>query len=89
MEAYDKETYRAILEADKESMKNFEGHGSAMAQVYNHIILPLANSRDREIQIVWGIRDFVHRFGRLPEGMWLAETAVDLESLELLVQTRH
>ena len=86
MEAYDRETYRAILEADKESLKNFDGHGSAIAQVYNHIILPLANSRDRETQIVWGIRDFVHRFSRLPEGMWLAETAVDIESLELLAK---
>lgn len=86
MEAYDKETYHAILEADRESLRTFDGHGSALAQVYNHIILPLANSRDKETQIVWGIRDFVHRFGRLPEGMWLAETAVDIESLELLVK---
>jgi alpha-amylase/alpha-mannosidase (GH57 family) len=86
MEANDNETYKGILEADKESLKTFDGHGSAIAQVYNHIILPLANSRDKETQIVWGIRDFVHRFGRLPEGMWLAETAVDIESLELLAK---
>ncbi len=86
MEAYDTETYEAILEADKESIKTFDGHGSAMAQVYNHIILPLANSRDKETQIIWGIRDFVRRFGRLPEGMWLAETAVDTESLELMAK---
>ncbi|HEY9007636.1 DUF3536 domain-containing protein [Ohtaekwangia sp.] len=84
MQAYDRETYDAIIEADKESIKTFSGHGSAIAQVYNHIILPLANSRDKETQIVWGIRDFVHRFGRMPEGMWLAETAVDMESLELM-----
>jgi alpha-amylase/alpha-mannosidase (GH57 family) len=86
MEVNDKETYHAILEADRESMKNFSGHGSAMAQVYNHMILPLANSRDKETQIVWGVRDFEHRFNRKPEGMWLAETAVDTESLELLVK---
>lgn len=86
MQVYDRETYDAIIEADRESLKNFGGHGSAMAQVYNHIILPLANKRDKETQIIWGIRDFISRFGRLPEGMWLAETAVDIESLELLVK---
>lgn len=85
MQNNDPETYKAILEADKESLKNFNGHGSAIAQVYNHIILPLANRRDKETQIIWGIRDFEHRFKRKPEGIWLAETAVDLESLELLV----
>jgi alpha-amylase/alpha-mannosidase (GH57 family) len=76
--------YKAILEADKLSQDRFSGHGSAVAQVYNHMILPLANRRDKETQIIWGIRDFEHRFGRKPEGMWLAETAVDNESLELL-----
>jgi hypothetical protein len=76
--------YKAILEADKLSQERFSGHGSAIAQVYNHIILPLANRRDKETQIIWGIRDFESRFGRKPEGMWLAETAVDNESLELL-----
>ena len=86
MEANDNETYEAILKADQESIKNFSGHGSAIAQVYNHIIMPLANSRDKETQIIWGIRDFEYRFKRKPEGMWLAESAVDLESLELLVK---
>lgn len=86
MEENDNETYKAILQADAESAKRFSGHGSAIAQVYNHIIMPLANSRDKETQIVWGIHDFVHRFKRHPEGMWLAETAVDTESLELLVK---
>jgi alpha-amylase/alpha-mannosidase (GH57 family) len=86
MEVNDRETYFEILGADRESMKNFDGHGSAIAQVYNHMILPLANSRDKETQIVWGIRDFQHRFNRMPEGMWLAETAVDTESLELLAK---
>jgi alpha-amylase/alpha-mannosidase (GH57 family) len=86
MELNDRETYDAVLDADRESAKTFGGHGSAMAQVYNHMILPLANTRDKEAQIIWGIRDFAHRFERLPEGMWLAETAVDTESLELLAK---
>ncbi|MBV9406835.1 MAG: DUF3536 domain-containing protein, partial [Acidobacteriaceae bacterium] len=80
------ETYRGILEADRQSQKLFSGHGSAMAQAYNHIIMPLANSRDKKTQVRWGFEDFVHRFGRLPEGMWLPETAVDLESLDLMAQ---
>jgi alpha-amylase/alpha-mannosidase (GH57 family) len=80
------EVYAAILQADRQSCDRFSGHGSAIAQVYNHMILPLANSRDRATQILWGIRDFEYRFRRRPEGMWLPETAVDLESLELLAQ---
>lgn len=76
--------YQQILKADKESMAMFDGHGSALAQVYNHIIMPLANRRDKETQVKWGIADFKFRFGREPEGMWLAETAVDLESLEIM-----
>jgi alpha-amylase/alpha-mannosidase (GH57 family) len=78
--------YRGILDADRMGAERFGGHGPAMAQVYNHMILPLANRRDRLTQIRWGIADFVHRFGRQPEGMWLAETAVDRESLDLLAQ---
>jgi alpha-amylase/alpha-mannosidase (GH57 family) len=78
------ETYRSILDADKESQARFSGHGSAIAQAYNHTILPLSNSRDKYTQLVWGIRDFEFRFGRKPEGMWLPETAVDLEVLEML-----
>jgi len=80
------ETYRAVIDADRESGERFSGHGSAIAQAYNHIILPLANSRDRRTQILWGIRDFEQRFGRFPEGMWLPETAVDIESLEILAE---
>jgi len=78
--------YREILEADRQSVSERSGHGNAIAQVYNHVIMPLANSRDKRTQIQWGIRDFQHRFGRLPEGMWLAETAVDLETLEYLAR---
>ncbi len=78
------DTYQAIINADRQSQINFSGHGSAMAQGYNHMILPLANRRDKHTQVIWGIRDFEYRFGRMPEGMWLPETAVDLETLEIL-----
>ncbi len=78
--------YAAILEADKDSRGRFSGHGSAIAQGYNHMILPLANRRDKVTQVKWGIRDFESRFGRRPEGMWLPETAVDTETLEVLAE---
>ena len=79
-------TYRMILDADTASAERFSGHGSALAQVYNHIIMPLASERDARTQIRWGIADFQHRFGRRPEGMWLAETAVNRRTLDLLAQ---
>ena len=79
-------TYRMILDADKVSRQRYSGHGSAIAQVYNHIIMPLANQRDARTQIRWGIADFEHRFHRKPEGMWLAETAVNRSVLDLLAQ---
>jgi alpha-amylase/alpha-mannosidase (GH57 family) len=78
--------YEAVLEADKESAQRFSGHGSAIAQGYNHMILPLANRRDKVTQVKWGIQDFENRFGRRPEGMWLPETAVDIETLEVLAE---
>ncbi len=86
LEQADQETYAAILEADKVSQVRFGGHGSAMAQVHSHIILPLANRRDKETQVRWGIADFEYRFGRKPEGMWLSETAADTETLEVLAE---
>ncbi|WP_169853070.1 DUF3536 domain-containing protein [Anaerohalosphaera lusitana] len=79
------DVYGRILEADKNSVKKFSGHGSAIAQAYNHMILPLANDRDRQTQVQWGIYDFKSRFNREPEGMWLPETAVDTPTLETLV----
>ncbi|HXB62232.1 MAG TPA: DUF3536 domain-containing protein [Acidobacteriaceae bacterium] len=79
-------TYRMILDADTTSQHRFSGHGSAMAQVYNHIIMPLADERDARTQIRWGIADFEYRFDRKPEGMWLAETAVNRKVLDLLAQ---
>lgn len=78
--------YDAVRQADQESQKLFSGHGSALAQAYNHMILPLANRQDKYTQVVWGIRDFEHRFQRSPEGMWLPETAVDLETLDILAE---
>jgi len=80
------EIYEAILAADRESQQAFSGHGSALAQAYNHMILPLANGHDKYTQVLWGIRDFEHRFGRKPEGMWLPETAVDLETLDIMAE---
>ena len=79
-------TYRMILDGERRSRKSFGGHSSAMAQVYNHVIMPLANRRDRITQIRWGIADYEHHYGAKPEGMWLAETAADTESLELMAQ---
>ena len=86
MEVHAAKTYSAILEADKVSKEKFGGHGSAIAQAYNHMILPLANRRDKMTQVKWGIADFEHRFERKPEGMWLPETAVDIETLEVLAE---
>ena len=85
LKRYDVEVYQRILEADTKSSQRLNGHGNAIAQVYNHIILPLANERDKYTQIRWGKEDFRSRFGRDPEGMWLAETAVDYATLEALV----
>jgi len=84
LEQQQPETYAAILDADRISSERFGGHGSAIAQAYNHMILPLANARDQRTQVRWGIRDFEKRFRRKPEAMWLPETAVDVASLEAL-----
>jgi len=86
LELHEPETYAAILNADRISCQRFDGFGSALAQAYNHTILPLSSSRDKRTQVLWGIADFVHRFKRRPEGMWLPETAVDLESLDILAE---
>src|ERR1700734_4454244 len=79
-------TYRMIVDADKFSAQRYSGHGSAMAQVYNHIIMPLASERDALTQIRWGIADFEYRFHRKPEGMWLSETAANRHVLDLMAQ---
>jgi alpha-amylase/alpha-mannosidase (GH57 family) len=86
MKEKSRDTYQAILEADQVSAQRFSGHGSALAQCYNHMIMPLANERDQQTQVIWGIEDFRFHFGRDPEGMWLPETAVDLRTLDILAQ---
>jgi alpha-amylase/alpha-mannosidase (GH57 family) len=84
MKEVEPRVHAAIMEADKQSRERFSGHGSAIAQAYNHMIMPLANRRDKVTQVKWGIKDFESRFGRKPEGMWLPETAADTETLEIL-----
>ena len=84
LEEHSPHTYENILRADTDGRKRFSGHGPAIAQAYNHMILPLASDRDKRTQILWGIADFEKRFKRFPEGMWLPETAVDLKTLEFL-----
>ncbi|MGK7311490.1 MAG: DUF3536 domain-containing protein [Candidatus Longimicrobiales bacterium M2_2A_002] len=86
LEHHAEDTYEAVLDADRRSIERFGGHGSALAQVYNHMIMPLASDRDRRTQVIWGVRDFEHRFGRAPEGIWLAETAVDVPTLEVVAE---
>jgi alpha-amylase/alpha-mannosidase (GH57 family) len=77
-------TLKGIQLADRQSQKERDGHGNALAQAYNHIILPLASERDVLTQVRWGKADFRKRFNREPEGMWLPETAVDLKTLQIL-----
>ena len=84
METEAPELYQAVLDSDRQGIAWRSGHGNAIAQCYNHLIMPLANSRDKRTQVLWGIKDFEHRFGRVPEGMWLPETAVDIETLDIL-----
>ena len=86
LEHYSPLTYERIIKADIESIAEHDGHGNAMAQVYNHMIMPLANEQDKQTQVKWGIKDFEYRFGRKPEGIWLAETAVDDDTLRVLVE---
>ena len=80
------EIYEKILEADKKSCQEHKGHGNAIAQVFNHMIMPLANHRDKVTQVKWGLADFRDRFGREPESMWLPETACNEKTLEVLVE---
>jgi alpha-amylase/alpha-mannosidase (GH57 family) len=86
MQEHAADVHDAIVAADRESAARFGGHGSALAQAYGHMIMPLASERDRRTQVRWGIADFRHRFGRDPEGMWLPETAVCVDTLEALAE---
>ncbi|HEU5348033.1 MAG TPA: hypothetical protein VFU63_05420, partial [Ktedonobacterales bacterium] len=85
LEAHHPDVYQAFLAADREHVTRY-GVGNALAQVYNHTILPLATTRDKRTQIRWGLDDFTHRFGHPADGMWLAETAVDQETLSILAE---
>jgi alpha-amylase/alpha-mannosidase (GH57 family) len=76
---------KAFVDADRASIAR-QGFGSAIAMPYHHIILPLASRRDKTIEVQWGIRDFQRRYGRTPEGLWLPETAMDLETLDVLAE---
>src|SRR5205085_11764729 len=78
------EALAGIVNGDRLSRERCGGHGNALAQAHNHMIMPLAGERDKKTQVAWGIADFRHRFSREPEGMWLPETAVDLATLEVL-----
>lgn len=86
IEEFDPETYQRILDADAESAALNNGHGNAIAQVYNHIIMPLANLRDKRTQVRWGMADFRRRFKREAESIWLAETAVNLDTVDVLIE---
>ncbi len=88
LEAKHADTYQSLLHADHASCEAHRGHGNAIAQVYNHMIMPLANLRDKKTQVRWGIEDFRSRFGRFPESIWLSETACNEETLEVLVSER-
>ena len=79
-------TAERIVAADVASRARNNGHGNAIAQVYNHVIMPLATRREKELQVRWAIREFQATFGRAPEGMWLAETATNQETLEVLIE---
>lgn len=85
LQEYHPATYEAIVESDHASRALNGGHGNAMAQVYNHVIMPLAGRREQELQIILGKRDFARHFGREPEAMWLAETAINRTTAELLM----
>lgn len=86
LEENDKTTYARIVEADRAGAKAHDGHGPAIAQAYNHMIMPLATDRDKATQVKWGIADFRRHFGRAPEGMWLPETAADKKTLQALAE---
>ena len=82
---HDPSTLASIIQQDQHNVQQY-GVGNAMAQSYNHTILPLASRRDKITQVLWGMADFEFRFGHRPQGLWLPETAVDDETLEVLAE---
>ncbi|MGQ0765564.1 MAG: DUF3536 domain-containing protein [Gemmatimonadota bacterium] len=84
LERHAADTYREMIAADRSSCDRLDGHGNAIAHPYHHVILPLASRRDKTTEVRWGITDFRRRFGRDPEGMWLPETGVDDETLDVI-----
>ena len=86
LERHYRDVYDAIVEADRTSRSRNGGHGNAIAQAYNHVILPLENERDKRTQVLWGLGDFRHRFGRDPEALWLPETACNFATLAVLIE---
>ena len=85
LQSKDRQTYEMIIEADKASKRRL-GYGNAIAQVYNHSILPLAKREDARTQILWGLDDFNRRFGRDAKGIWLSETAINAMVIDLLAE---
>jgi alpha-amylase/alpha-mannosidase (GH57 family) len=85
MNGYDPSAIRLIVAQDRTNQQRY-GVGNAIAQAYNHTILPLASREDKITQVMWGIADFEHRYGRKPMGMWLPETAADMETLNILAE---
>lgn len=85
IEKHHKNVHDKIIEADKKSIERL-GHGNAIAQSFNHTILPLDHINNAKLQIRWGIEDFKYRFGRMPEGMWLPETGVNENVIDILVE---
>ena len=75
-----------IVAADRESCAARGGHGNAVAQVYNHVIMPLASRRDKLTQIRWAKEFFRSRYKRECEGIWLAETAINRETVQCLIE---
>ena len=88
LERYHPVTARKVIVADKESAARFDGHGNAVAQVFNHIIMPLSSRRDQLTQIRWAKYFFRKRYGRDPEGMWLGETAINMETVKCLIEEK-
>ena len=86
LEKYDRFTYERIIEADRKSCEMNNGHGNAIAQVYNHVIMPLATEYDKRTQLEWGLKYFEKHFGRPSEGIWLAETAINNDTVDYLIE---